>query len=181
MTVYQGSPENLADRSPREQRAYALLDRLEISYVRVDHEAAMTMEDCAAIGEAIDIPICKNLLLCNRQQTAFYLLLMPGDKPFKTKDLSAQIQSSRLSFASEEQLARLLDVQPGSASVLALENDKERCVTLLIDREVLAAPRFGCHPCQNTSSIGFATDALLTRILPALEREWQTVDLPRYE
>ena len=181
MTVSNGRPTDFEARSAREQRAYDLLDRLGIAYTRADHEAAMTMEDCVAIGDAIGAPICKNLVLCNRQQTAFYLLLMPGDKPFKTKDLSAQIQSARLSFATEAHLAELLDVLPGSASVLALQNDTEHRVALLIDEDVLAQPRFGCHPCQNTSSLGFATADLTERILPALGRSWQTVALPKYE
>lgn len=180
MIVYQGRPENCAGRSEVEIRCYDLLDSLGISYRGVDHEAAMTMEDCAAAGNAIDVPICKNLVLCNRQQTAFYLLLMPGDKPFKTKDLSAQIGSSRLSFASEAHLAELLGVTPGSASVLGLQNDKDGRVKLLIDEEVLASPQFGCHPCKNTTSLGFLTSDLTGRILPALGREWQTVSLPRY-
>ena len=62
----------------------------------------MTMEACEEIDHALgdNTTICKNLFLCNRQETDFYLLLMPGDKPFKTKDLSVQIHSARLSFAN---------------------------------------------------------------------------------
>ena len=132
MELLTGRPENCRDRLPKEIRVYDLLDALGVAYQRIDHEAAMTMEACAAIDEALDAVICKNLLLCNRQQTDFYLLMIPGDKQFKTSALSKQIGSSRLSFASAEHMERLLDITPGSVSVLGLMNDREKQVRLLI-------------------------------------------------
>jgi len=114
------------------------------------------------------VEMCKNLLLCNRQQTAFYLLLMPGSKPFKTKDLSAQIGSSRLSFASAEAMEQLLDITPGSLTLLGLMNDPENKVQLLIDADVLSAEYFGCHPCINTSSVTMKTADVTEKLIPAL-------------
>ena len=158
--------------------SFALLDQLHIPYSRVEHEPAETMEACAAISDALGIRICKNLFLCNRQKTDFYLLTMPEDKPFHTKDLSAQIGSSRLSFAPPEAMERLLDITPGSVSVLGLMNDLENQVQLLIDEDVLRAPVFGCHPCINTSSLRLATADLTARILPAMHHTYRTVTLP---
>ena len=137
MVLEQGRPENHAQRLPKEIRVYDLLDRLEIAYQRVDHEAAMTMEACVEIDQVLGAPMCKNLMLCNRQNTEFYLLLIPGDKPFKTKELSKQIESSRLSFAASEFMEAFLDITPGSLSVLGLMNDKDMRVHLLIDEDVL--------------------------------------------
>ena len=171
MERMKGRPSDLSERVPQEIRVYDLLDRLGVSYERVDHAAAMTMEDCLAIDRALEATICKNLFLCNRQQNDFYLLLMPGDKPFKTKDLSAQIGSSRLSFASAEAMERYLGVTPGSASVLGLMNDSEKAVTLLVDEDVLAGEYIGCHPCINTASLRIKTAALLQVILPFLGYE----------
>ena len=168
MTLEFGRPTDFAQRLPKEQRVYDFLDGLELQYQRIDHEAAMTMEACAAIDEALEATICKNLLLCNRQCTQFYLLLMPGDKVFKTKELSAQIGSSRLSFASGEAMEQLLDITPGSLSVLGLMNDKENRVTLLIDEDVLGGEFFGCHPCINTSSLRLRTRDLTEKIIPAM-------------
>ena len=136
------------------------------------------MEDCAAVGKALEGTICKNLFLCNRQQTAFYLLTMPGDKPFHTKDLSAKLGCARLSFGPPEDMERLLGVTPGSATVLALQNDTAGEVALVIDRAVLQAPRFGCHPCINTSSLAFSTQDLTEKLLPALGHAPVLVDLP---
>ena len=116
------------------QKVCAFLDDLNIQYTCMEHAPAMTMEDCRAVDEALGVNMCKNLFLCNRQQTDFYLLLMPGDKPFKTKDLSAQLGVARLSFATAEQMERMLGVTPGSVSVLGLMNDCEGRVQLLIDR-----------------------------------------------
>ena len=177
MELLTGRPENCQDRLPKEIRVYDLLDALGVAYQRIDHEAAMTMEACAAIDEALDAVICKNLLLCNRQQTDFYLLMIPGDKQFKTSALSKQIGSSRLSFASAEHMERLLDITPGSVSVLGLMNDREKLVRLLIDEDVLKGEYFGCHPCINTSSLRLRTDDLMNRILPAIDHMPRLVTL----
>ena len=168
MVLEQGRPENWQDRLPKEIRVYDLLDSLGVSYQRIDHEAAMTMEACAAVDEALEATICKNLMLCNRQNTDFYLLLIPGDKPFKTKELSHQIGSSRLSFAAPEYMEAFLDITPGSLSILGLMNDKQMKVQLLIDEDVLKGEHIGCHPCINTSSLRLRTADLVEKIIPAM-------------
>ena len=177
MELQNGRPENWATRLDKEIRCYDFLDGLGIEYQRVDHEAAMTMEACAAIDAVLQADTCKNLLLCNRQCTDFYLLLIPGSKPFKTSQLSKQIGSSRLSFAGPEYMEQFLDITPGSLSVLGLMNDTDHRVTLLIDEEVLHTPWFGCHPCINTSSLRFSTDDLIHKIIPALGHEPRMVVL----
>ena len=177
MKLVNGRPEDCSSRLPKEIRVYDLLDSLGISYQRIDHEAAMTMEACAAVDEVLEATICKNLLLCNRQKTDFYLLLMPGDKPFKTKDLSAQIGSSRLSFAEPEFMEEFLDITPGSLSILGLMNDKDHRVRLLIDRDVLGGEFIGCHPCINTSSLRLRTADLTEKIIPAMGHEPMLVSL----
>ncbi len=170
MELYHGSPETMEGRSDREVRSYELLDRLHIDFDRTDHfdTPATTMEVCAEVDAVLGVKICKNLFLCNRQKTAFYLLIMPGDKPFKTKELSGQMGISRLSFADENAMAEFLDVRPGSVSVLGLMNDHEKRVTLVVDEDVLHEEMFGCHPCENTSSIRFKTADLTEKLLPAL-------------
>jgi len=177
MTLEKGRPADWAKRLPKEIRCYDLLDSLGIAYQRIDHEPAMTMEACAAIDEALDATICKNLLLCNRQCTAFYLLMIPGGKVFKTSALSKQIGSSRLSFAAPEYMARYLDITPGSVSVLGLMNDRENHVQLLIDEDVARGEFFGCHPCINTSSLRLATRDLFEKIIPAMGHEPRFVTL----
>ena len=149
-TLYTGRPQNLEGRLPREVACYDLLDRLAIPYTRVDHDPADTIAACHEIEKVLGAPICKNLVLCNRQKTAFYLLLMEGDKPFRTKDLSKQIGSARLSFAAPEDMETYLGVTPGSATILALANDPDHKVQLILDRTVAETGHFGCHPCINT-------------------------------
>ena len=177
MTLQKGRPETIDGRLEKEIRCYELLDSLGVEYERIDHEPAMTMEVCRAIDEALGATICKNLFLCNRQETAFYLLMMPGDKPFKTKDLSAQIGSSRLSFAGREHMERLLDITPGSVSVLGLMNDKEGAVRLLIDEDVLTGEYIGCHPCINTSSLRVKTSDMMEKVIPAMKHSPAMVKL----
>ena len=175
-TVYQGRPAD--ERIPREARCYELLEKLGISCTRVDHEHADTIEACHEIEKLLGCRICKNLLLTNRQMTELWLLLMPGDKPFKTKVLSKQIGSARLSLASPAQMLQHLDLTPGSVSVLGLMNDHEHKVRLLMDRDLLAEDSIGMHPCNNTSSLRIRRDELLNTILPALGVAPTFVDLP---
>ena len=178
MELVKGRPERVTDRLAKEIRVYDLLDSLGVAYERVDHEAAMTMAACEEIDKVLQATTCKNLLLCNRQQTDFYLLLMPGDKVFKTKELSAQLGVSRLSFASAEAMEEFLDITPGSLSVMGLMNDKDFRVRLVIDKPVLEGEYIGFHPCINTSSLRVKTADLTEIIIPAMKHSPTIVDLP---
>lgn len=177
MKIYQGRPDNCAGRLTKEVAVYDLLDELDIAYERVDHEALMTMEACEKVDQTLGMDICKNLFLCNRQKTNFYLLLMPGKKKFVTKDLCRQIASPRLSFADNAHMEEFLDITPGSVSVMGLMNDTENHVSLLIDREVLEEEYFGCHPCINTSSLKMRTKDVVEKFLPKVHHEYRMVDL----
>lgn len=181
LQLVRGRPQDTAGRLARETRVYDLLDSLGIEYERIDHEAAFTMEACEAIDRALGTLICKNLFLCNRQQTKFYLLMIPGSKHFRTKDLSRQIGSARLSFAPQEAMEKHLNITPGSVSVMGLMNDTENCVQLLVDRDVLSVPTLGCHPCVNTSSLRMNTKDVMEVFLPAVHHEMTIVDLPVHD
>lgn len=162
---------------PQEAAAFDLLEKLGIEYDRVSSDPADTMEKCAEVSKVLGVPICKNLFLCNRQKTQFYLLAMGPDKPFRTKDLSAQIGSSRLSFAPEESLWELLHCTPGSATVLGLMNDAQHAVRLLMEREVYEAEYLSCHPCLCTSSLKLRTRDVLEKLLPYTGHDVSVVDL----
>ena len=178
MELVTGRPATNEGRLEKEIRCYDLLDSLGVEYQRIDHEAAMTMEACVEIDKVLDATICKNLLLCNRQNTAFYLLMIPGDKVFKTSVLSKEIGSSRLSFAKPEYMEEYLDITPGSVSVLGLMNDHDHHVQLLMDEDVLKGEYFGCHPCINTSSLRIRTSDLMEKIIPAMDHPARIVTLP---
>lgn len=177
MELFKGRPDDIKDRLPREIRTYDFLDSLGIEYFRTDHEAANTMEACNRIDAVLGVVICKNLFLCNRQKTAFYLLMMPGDKKFKTKELSTQINSARLSFADPEDMLKYLDIEPGAVSIMGLMNDKDHAVQLLIDEDVLKGSQIGCHPCVNTSSLKMDTKDVIEKFLPATGHDYMTVHL----
>ena len=169
MKLVNGRPESAAGRLEKELHTYDFLDSLGVSYQRIDHEAAMTIDACQEIDVVLNAAICKNLFLCNRQETQFYLLMLPGEKKFKTKEVSAQIGSARLSFAKDIYMEEFLDITPGSVSVLGLMNDKENRVQLLMDEDLLKEPYIGCHPCINTSSLRLRTEDLMNKILPAMK------------
>lgn len=175
MKIYRERPSD--ERSVSEMKCYDLLERCEIPFERVDHEPAYTIEDCQEISETLQIEICKNLFLCNRQKTQFYLVMMPGGKKFDTKTFSKILGVSRLSFAPEERLPELLGLYPGSVSILGLMNDTKSLVRLVIDRPVIEQEFIGCHPCANTSSLKIPTKDVLEKILPAIHHEPTVVEL----
>ena len=163
LELQKGRPADTTGRLDKEIRTYDLLDRLGVEYDRVDHAPAMTMEDCKEVDEILESMVCKNLFLCNRQETAFYLLMIPDTKVFH--------------FAKPEYMEKFLDITPGSVSVLGLMNDKEHQVKLLIDEEVLDSEYFGCHPCINTSSLRMRTADLIEKVLPAMGHDFVKVKL----
>ena len=178
MELVKGRPTDCSGRLEREVRVYDLLDKLGIEYERTDHEEANTMEKCYEIDKILDTIICKNLFLCNRQQTEFYLLMMPGDKPFKTKYITKQLGCSRLSFAPSEKMLEYLDIKPGAVSIMGLMNDKDNKIQLVIDKPVVESETLGCHPCVCTSSLKFKTKDIIEKFLPAVHHEPIIVDLP---
>ena len=177
LELVNGRPQTNEGRLSKEIRCYDLLDSLGVEYQRIDHEAAMTMEACVEIDKALNAVISKNLLLCIRQKTAFYLLMLPGEKHFKTSTFSKTIGSSRLSFADPEHMEEFLDITPGSVSVLGLMNDKENHVQLIMDEDILKGEYFGCHPCINTSSLRLKVSDLMEKIIPAMGHEPRIVTI----
>lgn len=178
MELHHGRPDSMEGRQAREIRVYDFLDSLGIEYWQTDHDKeAYTMEDCLDVDAILQATVCKNLFLCNRQKTRFYLLMMPGDKVFKTKEISHQIGSARLSFAPEEKMTELLDIHPGAVSVMGLMNDRDNQVQLLVDEDILGGEFLGCHPCVNTSSLKIRTGDIFDRFLPAVHHDFVKVHL----
>ncbi|MCR5294535.1 MAG: prolyl-tRNA synthetase associated domain-containing protein [Lachnospiraceae bacterium] len=175
----KGRPDDLSGRLPREIACYDLLDSLGIEYYRTDHPdaAAYTMEACREIDAVLGTEVCKNLFLTNRRHTAFYLLIMPGDKVFKTKEITGQLGCARLSFGSPEEMEALIGCAPGSSSLLGLMNDRDKQVQLVIDRDVLSSEYFGCHPCINTSSLKMKTSDAFGAFLKAVRHDYIPVTL----
>ena len=177
MNLQQGRPATNDGRLEKEIRTYDLLEQVGVEYWRIDHEAAYTMEACEEIDQALGSMICKNLFLCNRQKTDFYLLMIPGSKTFKTRELSHQIGTSRMSFATAEDMEKYLDITPGAVSIMGLMNDKDNAVKLLVDEDVLADEYLGCHPCVNTSSLRLRTADVFGPVLAAMHHDMTVVKL----
>ncbi len=176
--LYNGRPENEEGRLEKELRLYDFLDSLDIKYCRIDHTPAGKMEACREIDEKLGVVICKNLFLCNRQMTRFYLVMMPADKPYRTRIFSKLAGSSRLSFGPEDKMLEFLNVTPGSVSILGLMNDTENNVKLYIDKDVLEGEFIGCHPLINTSSLRMKTLDITEKFLPAVHHEFTVVEMP---
>ena len=165
------------DRIPQELAIYDRLEQLSIPFIRVDHDHADTIEICHQVERILGSKICKNLFLCNRQQTGFYLLMMPGDKPFKTKFLSAQLGCSRLSFADDGHMRDCLQTVPGSVSALELLFDTDRHVKLVIDRDLLADAYISGHPGISTSTLQLRREDML-KFVESTGHSPTYIDLP---
>ena len=177
LKLENGRPADTTGRLEKEIRTYDFLDALQVPYQRIDHETLMTIEACKDVDKVLDAVICKNLFLCNRQETNFYLLLMPADKPFRTKEITSQLGCARLSFASEDAMEQLLQLTPGSATIFGLMHDTENRVQLLVDRDLLGEATFGCHPCINTSTIRMQTSDVFDKLTTALHHPYTIVTL----
>lgn len=177
MELNIGRPEEIDNRLEKEIRVYDFLDSIGVEYMRVDHEHADTMEACIEIEKVLGAPICKNLFLCNRQKTNFYLVMMPGDKPFKTKEVSGQIGCARLSFAGPEDMVNYLNIEPGAVSIMGLMNDKDNMVRLLVDEDILKEEYIGCHPCVSTSSLKIKTEEMFGKMLEAMSHDKTVIKL----
>lgn len=176
MQLFHGAP--MDERAPNEQAVYAFLEKAAIPFTRVDHPPVQTMEDCQAADQVLQVEMCKNLFLCNSQKTKFYLLLLPGNKPFKTKVFSKLMGIARLSFAPADKMEEYLHISPGAVSPMGLVFESAREVTLVMDEDVKKMKLLGCHPCVNTSSIAFTMADFLEKFLPAAGHEITFVDLP---
>ncbi len=172
------SAEERGACSEKEKQVLEKLTALGIPYAGVTHTHADTIADCHAVEAALGAPICKNLFLCNAQKTAYYLLILPGDKVFKTKYLSKQINSARLSFGDAGAMERLLGCTPGSASALGLLFDTEKQVRFLIDNDLMQEEFWGFHPCLNTATLRISRTGFTDIFLPALGVSPTFVDLP---
>ncbi len=176
LIIHTDAPD-FANISEKEIRTYKLLEELGITFERIEHEAAFTIAACEEIDKMFGTPLCKNLLLCNSSKNKFFMLMLPGDKQFDTKELRSQIGSSRLSFAPGEYMESLLDITPGSLTVLGLANDKDHKVKLVIDKAVIDEPYICCHPSVNTASLKIKTEDIMEKYLPYTGHEPIIVDL----
>ena len=175
MEIYKNRPDS--ERSELEKSTYEYLRGLDIEYTRVDHDAAATIADCELVDGELGTKMCKNLFLCNSQKTTFYLFLMPGDKHFKTKEVSHALGIARLSFAPEEYLFSLMGLRPGAVTVLGLMNDKDKNINLLIDKDIMKEEYLGCHPCVNTSSLKIKMSDILEKFLPSTGHSVTAIEL----
>lgn len=175
--IYSGRPTDCDGRLEKEVAVYDFLDNLGIEYERVDHDPADTIEDCLEIEKVIGVGICKNLFVCNRTKTEYYVIMMSGHKVFKTADVSKKIGTSRLSFASAEDMEKLLGVTPGSVTVMALKNDTACRVKLVIDRDIINGEFVRCHPCINTSTLKIRTEDLLKTFLIKVRHTPMIIDI----
>ena len=177
LELEHGRPENMEGRLKKEVRVYDYLDKLHVEYDFVDHEAVENMEACAQIDQVLQAMSCKNLFLCNRKETQFYLLMIPVNKKLNFKELSDQLGTSRLTFAKETYMQEFLDITPGAVSVLGLINDHEKRVQLLVDRQVMDGDYIGCHPCTNTTSLRIREQDMWDVVIPAMQHQPIFVDL----
>ena len=164
--------------SDTEEKVYSKLRELGIGFERVDNDSISTMEECAEVGEVLGTDICKSILACTRNKSEYYLIILPGDKRFVSKLASKAVGSSRLSFASPEDMQELLGTTPGNASPLAVINDCDGKVKLVIDRELAEDEHIACNTGANTTHIRFSTGDLIDKILPAFDHIPEIVEIP---
>ena len=154
-----------------EQAVYDALKNMGIAYDVVQHAPASSMEECAWVMEPLNATCVKNIFLCPRNQSRFYLLITRPEAKLKTSDISKQAGASRLAFAPEEKLWHYLREKPGAISPMGLIFDEGREVTVLVDEALRKAPRVAFHPCVNTASLALSSDDFFDVYLKTLGYE----------
>lgn len=168
----------ITDLTKNRAEILSFLNQNGIPYAYYEHEPAMTIESCLQLpfaGE--DVAFCKNIFLCNRQKTVFYLMVLCPDTAFRTAVVSKALGVSRLSFAPNESLAELLHLTSGSVSPLALLYDPEKKITLVCEKAIQGREKIAFHPCDNSATLVFDQDVFWHQVLPALGVQPVVLDL----
>ena len=173
--AYGHAPQ--AFETPLQRQVDETLAKLDMPFLRVDTTPAVTMEDCIPIDRELQVQTVKTLFLCNRQQTEYYLFVTPGDKPFRTRDVSHALGVSRLSFAPAECLPQKLGTILGATTVFSVLLDTARDVTLVFDRQAIETRWYGCTDGTTTGYMKVRTDQLLQRFLPCAGHGYTVVDV----
>lgn len=146
-------------------KIFGILNDANIDFFTMEHPAIMTVNEGVKIANSLDVPASKCLLLCDRHKH-YYLLMALGEKRLDMKALAVELRCTRLSFASEEDMIKLIGAFPGAVSVMGLANDIDNNVTFILDNEIMECEYVCCHPCVNTCSIKLKTLDLLNKFLP---------------
>lgn len=152
-------------KSPLQEMAYESLEKLQISFERVDTDEAISMVDCIEISRKLDMKMVKTLFLCNRQKTKLYLFVTTADKPFKSKDFSSLLGIPRVSFAPEELMENILGVKIGAATIFGVLKDKDNLVQVVFDKDVLLEEWYGCSDGTTTGYMKVKTDQMVNNFL----------------
>jgi len=162
--IYTTAPQQF--HTSLQERSYQALQHLQIPFGRVETDEAITMEDCVQIDAKLGMKMVKTLFLCNRQQTAFYLFITAGDKPFRAKDFSAALNIARVSFAPAELMEQMLGTKIGAATVFSTLIDTENVVQVVFDKDVLSEKWYGCSDGTTTGYMKVKTKFILHKLLP---------------
>ncbi len=160
-----------------EKEVYGKLNELNISFDRVDNDVVESMEECLEIDKKLGTEIRKTIIVCNEKKTQFYLIVLPSEKRFDSKEFRNKMECSRVSFAKVEDMERVLGVLPGSATVMSVIKDNDNIVQVVIDKEVADEEFFGCNTGANTRHIKIKTKDLIDVILPNLNHEPKIIEL----
>jgi len=150
---------------------YEALEELKIPFDRVENDFMISMEDCEAVNKKMNTRMAKNLFLCNRQKTEFYLFITKDNKHFNTKIFSKAMGISRVSFAPEETLTEYLGTKIGATTIFSLVYDKDCKVHLVIDKDVLEEKFHACNDGTNNAHIKITTKDLMEKYLKYTKHE----------
>lgn len=154
---------------------YKTLNELHIPYQRVETDEVITMEDCAAVNERLQMNMVKTLFLCTRHQQELYLFVTAGNKRFDSKWFSQELNTSRVSFAPEESMHMLLGTNIGAATIFSTLLTSAKDVHLVIDKDVLQEEYYGCSDGTTTGYMKIKTSDITDRFLPATGHSFSVI------
>ncbi len=131
------------------------LKELGIQYELIEHKAVFNMEEMDALGKDFfkGVAICKNLFVRDQKGKRHFLVTMKEEKQANLAEIAKSCLAMKLSFASEERLKKYLNLTPGAVTPLAIINDEQKAVEVILDKDLFKEDKIGVHPGVNTATV----------------------------
>lgn len=137
---------------------YDILNKLNIDYCEINHEPVFTVEESKKIKKQIQGCGCKNLFLTDQKN--YYIVIVLEDKKVDLKKVKSVLKTTHLSFATLDELNKVLKLSAGSVTPFGIINDIGNKVTILLDND-LKGKTLLFHPNTNTKTISITYDNLI--------------------
>ena len=134
-------------------KLYEILNQLHIPFDYYEHPPVPTIEEAKIYWKDIDATHCKNLFFRNHKGDHHYLVILDHMQQLDIHDMEGRLKQGKISFASEQRMAKYLGIKPGSVSPFGLINDVQKHVHVFFDINLQKSKMISFHPNINTADL----------------------------